>query len=138
MKEEVRAYLEGLPPDVRGVAAALRKIVRQTIPQTEESILWRSLSYHRPHVGGRVKGAVCLIVAKSGRIHLEFIHGVRLADPSRLLQGRLRSKRYIPIHDVGDAMRPEIAALIRNAAALDPSAWAAERQAVKSRRRSRG
>jgi hypothetical protein len=62
-------------------------------------------------------------VAKGGRVRLDFIHGVRLADPSGLLQGERVSKRFVPVGAVADAERPEVTALIREAAALDPNEW---------------
>jgi hypothetical protein len=121
---DVRAFLNSLSPEIRGVVSALRAVVLRTIPEAEESVVWGSLSYHRPEVGGRVKGAVCLIVAKKGKVRLDFIHGIRLADPADLLCGRQVSKRYVPIETGEDVERPEIAALIRDAAALDPTKWA--------------
>ena len=124
MHADVRAFLNNLSPETRGVVSALRAVVLRTIPQAEESVVWGSLSYHRPEVGGRVKGAVCQIVVKKGKVRLDFIHGVRLADPSGLLQGKQLSKRYVPIEAGEDIGRPEIADLIREAAALDPTKWA--------------
>jgi hypothetical protein len=99
-------------------------VVRRTAPHAEESLLWGSLSYHLPQVGGRVKGAVCQVVVKGGQVRLDFIHGIRLADLCGLLQGDGVSKRFVPIGTVADAERPEVTALIREAAALDPAAWA--------------
>ena len=121
---DLKAFLDALPPDTGQLVRALRDVVRRTAPHAEESLLWRSLSYHRPQVGGRVKGAVCLIVVKGGRVRLDFIHGFRLADPCGLLQGDGASKRFVPIGTVADAERPEVKALIREAAALDPAEWA--------------
>ena len=121
---DLKAFFDALPPDTGQLVRTLRDVVRRTVPQAEESLLWGGLSYHRPQVGGRVKGAVCLIVVKGGRARLDFIHGFRLADPCGLLQGDGASKRFIPIGTVADAERPEIVALIREAAALDPAAWA--------------
>jgi hypothetical protein len=69
------------------------------------------------------KGAVCQIAVKRGQVRLDFIHGIRLVDPSALLRGHRLSKRFIPIGSVADAQRPEVAALIREAAALDPTEW---------------
>jgi hypothetical protein len=109
---------------VRRLVAALRQLVRRIAPDALETELWGSLSYHRPGVGGRVKGAVCQIVAKRGRVRLDFIHGIRLSDPAGLLEGDAISKRYVPIATPEDIRRPAIAALIREAAALDPAAWA--------------
>jgi hypothetical protein len=98
-------------------------MVRRTVPDAEESYVWGCLSYHRPEVGGRVKGAVCQIVAKKGKVRFDFIHGIHLQDPNGLLHGNLKSKRYVPIETVADAERPEVVTLIREAAALDPTQW---------------
>lgn len=119
MGADVRAFLDGLSPEIRRVVLSLRAVVRRAVPGAEESILWGGLSFHRPEVGGRVKGAVCLIGVKSGEVRLDFIHGVRLADPARLLEGKLLSKRYVHLETVADTRRPEIEALIREAATLD-------------------
>jgi len=119
----VREFLTRLPPDVRGVAGALRAVVRKVVPDAEESMLWRGLSFHRPHIGGRVKGAVCSIAAKSGLVRLEFIHGARLRDPSGLLKGDGVSKRYVPIETIAVAESAQIEALIREAGTLNPARW---------------
>jgi hypothetical protein len=68
-------------------------VVRRLVPHAEESLLWGGLSYHRPQVGGRVKGAVCQVVVRGGRVRLDFIHGIRLADPCALLQGEQVAKQ---------------------------------------------
>ena len=120
---DVMAFLNSLPPEIRQVVAAVRAVVQRTIPHAQESVVWGGLSYHRPEVGGRVKGAVCQIVVKGGRVRLDFIHGLRLADPHGLLAGNRLSKRSIPIESDEDAERPEVATLISEAAALDPAEW---------------
>jgi hypothetical protein len=137
MPSAMSTFLRSLPPEVRGVVSALRTVVRRAVPEAEESMLWGGLSYHRPAVGGRVKGAVCLIGVRQGKVRLDFIHGVRLADPSGLLRGQLVSKRYVPMETIADAERPEIEALIREAAALDPTAWAEQQHAADSAARRR-
>jgi hypothetical protein len=124
MPTSVEAFLDGLRPDTRELVVALRNVVRRSVPGAEESLLWDGLSYHRPQVGGRVKGAVCQIVVRGGRVRLDFIHGIWLVDPCGLLQGHGLSKRFVPIGTVADAERPEVATLIREAAALDPTEWA--------------
>jgi hypothetical protein len=118
-----KAFLDSLSPEARQIVTALRSVVRRAAPEVEETVLWGGLSYHRPHIGGRVKGAVCQIVVKRSDVRLDFIHGIRLADPQGLLQGDGVSKRFIPIRSAADAARPEIAALIREAAAQDPTKW---------------
>jgi hypothetical protein len=120
---DLKALFDVLSPGNKELVLALRNVVHRTVPQAKESVLWGSLSYHRPQVGGRVKGAVCQIVVKHGQVRLDFIHGVRLTDPIGLLQGNRLSKRFVPIETVGNAERAEVATLIREAAALDLTEW---------------
>jgi hypothetical protein len=116
---DLRSFLAPLSARERGLVRVLRRVIRQTIPRAEESLLWGALSYHRPEVGGRVKGAVCLIVTRRGQVRLDFIHGIRLADPAGLLRGEGVSKRFVPIESVADAERRELAALLQTAAAVE-------------------
>ena len=102
-RPDVSAFLDGLSPAARRLVGAQRAAVRRAAPQAEETLLWGGLSYHRPAVGGRVKGAVCQIVVKRGRIRLHFIHGIRLADPRGLLRGERVSKRHVPIETAAEA-----------------------------------
>ncbi len=114
----VREFLTGLSEDPRRVVLALRELVRGTVPDAEETLLWGGLSYHRPAVGGRVKGAVCQVTCKKGSVRLEFIHGVRLADPAALLRGSRRSKRYVEVRTVEEARDSRLAELIREASTV--------------------
>lgn len=114
-KADLAAFLDSLDSEAREIVIALRRVVRRTVPEAEESFLWGGLSYHRPKVGGRVKGAVCQIVVKRSQVRLDFIHGIRLSDASGLLRGDRVSKRYVSIATAADAERPELATLIREA-----------------------
>jgi len=116
-KEEVSRFLARLPQGQRGVVRDLR---RETTPATAETVLWKSLSYHRPNLGGRIKGAVCLITPKSDGIHLDFIHGVAIPDPAHLLRGEAKSKRFVLVRGVGDVDRANLKGLIAAAAEYDP------------------
>jgi hypothetical protein len=121
---DLKVFLDALTPQTRELVLALRNVVRRTASDAVESLLWGGLSYHRPQVGGRVKGAVCQIGVKRSQVRLDFIHGIRLADPCGLLQGQRLSKRFVPIETIADAERPEVAAFIKEAATLDPTQWA--------------
>jgi len=121
MDPEVTSFLTSLTDVTQDVVAAVRKVVRRVVPEAQESVAWGALSYDRPEVGGRVKGAVCLIVVKRGKVSLDFIHGVHLIDPAGLLRGRQASKRFVPIATAAEAKASEIADLIRDAAAFDLS-----------------
>lgn len=118
---DIEIFLDSLPLDIRELVSALRTIVRETVPDAEETMLWGGISYHTPWLGGRVKGALCQIEAKGSEVRIAFIHGIRLADPASLLRGSALSKRYVPVHSIADAQRPEILALIREASAIELS-----------------
>ena len=128
---ELERLLAELAPANRKIIMAIRNMIRRVAPDVEETVLWGGLSYHRPEIGGRVKGAVCQIGFKVDRVRLDFIHGIRLCDPHRLLRGKSVSKRFVPMDSLEDTKRPEIAELIREAASLDPSRWN-ERTAIQS------
>jgi hypothetical protein len=117
--EDPAQFLAALPLAVRPIVRALSGMIRQTVPDAVETMLWGGLSYHRPAVGGRVKGALCLIGVKDGEVRLDFIHGVRLADPLHLLRGTLISKRHVVIDSVAAVRRRGLADLLRSAAAVD-------------------
>jgi hypothetical protein len=121
--EDVARFLDSLPAEAWEIVSALRKVIRRTVPAAKESVLWGGLSYHRPAIGGRVKGAVCQIGVKAGKVHVAFIHGVRLTDPYNLLQGDRLSKRFVTINTVTDAEQPELLELLREAGSRDPSEW---------------
>lgn len=118
---EVQAFLAVLPSEQRRLVVALRRLVRQTVPETDETILWGSLSYHRPDLGGRIKGAVCLITPRSGQVHLGFIHGSALSDPLRVLHGSGKAKRFVALRSISDIDRAALSTLVKAAAAYDPA-----------------
>ena len=117
---EVQAFLADLSPEQRRLVAALRLLIRQTAPETDETILWHSLSYHRPNLGGRIKGAVCLITPRSGCVHLGFIHGSALSDPLRLLHGAGKAKRFVALRRITDIDQRALGDLVKAAAEYDP------------------
>ncbi len=117
--KSVASFLNSVPPDVRDIVVALREVVRTAVPDAEETMLWGGISYHTPWIGGRVKGALCQISAKRGEVRLEFIHGIRLADPSGLLQGGALSKRHVLIRTASDTKRHDIVSLIQDASAIE-------------------
>ena len=120
--QELKDFLARVPPGQRQIVAALRRLIRQIAPETSETVLWDSLSCHRPSFGGRIKGAVCLITPKADCVHLAFIHGAALADPHHLLRGSGKAKRFVPIREVRDSERQGLSALVKAAAQYDPRA----------------
>jgi hypothetical protein len=117
---DIGAFVAGLSQQQRQVFAILRRLIRRAAPEAEETVLWGSLSYHRPDFGGRIKGAVCLITPRTDCVHLGFIHGAALSDPLGVLQGTAKVKRFVPIERVEDIDQDTLIALIRESANYDP------------------
>lgn len=120
VKADIASFLGGVPRPQRPVVDALRKLVRQAAPHTVETVLWRSLFYHRPELGGRIAGAVCLITPGEDGVRIGFIHGAALADPDWQLRGDAKAKRFVPIRKLGEVRRAALRKLIRAAANYDP------------------
>jgi hypothetical protein len=117
---DVRRFLQRVPGGLRPVVRALRRLVLEVARECEESVVWGSPSYHLPELGGRVKGAVCLITPRSDHVELGFIHGILLPDREHLLTGSGRSKRIVRVRSTTGLGR--LAELIGAAVAVRPTA----------------
>ncbi|MFG0285529.1 MAG: DUF1801 domain-containing protein [Phycisphaerales bacterium JB039] len=118
--DEVRRFIDGTPPAQRDLIRALRQLVLEVAPGASETVLWRSLSYHTPQQGGRVKGAICLITPRADCVHVGFIHGAALPDPAGILRGEGKSKRHFRLRSGQVIPRDALAELIRAAEAHRP------------------
>jgi hypothetical protein len=116
----LKLFLAEVPPSQRTTIEALRRLVRRSAGGTVETVLWKSLSYHRPDVGGRVKGAVCMITPRPDGVQLGFIHGAALCDPQRLLHHSGIAKRFVAFRSARDIPRKPLSALIAAAARYVP------------------
>lgn len=115
---EVMVCLDGLPDRVADLVLAARRLILSIAPGLTESVVWGELSYHDAEVGGRVKGAVCQIRARGGKVLLGFVHGASLRDPKSLLQGTGVAKRFLPIRSARDLTGPPVRKLVRAASEL--------------------
>jgi hypothetical protein len=113
---QVVEYLEHRPGHLVEIALDLRRTILAAVPHATETIHWGALSYHDAAHGGMVKGAICQISLCRDHVRLSFIHGVRLPDPSEILQGDRKSKRYVPIHSLEEIKSLPLSDMIRSAA----------------------
>ena len=112
-------HLALVPPGIRKLVRGLRRIVLGLVPDAAEAIRFGCLCYYHPDAPfGAIGGNICLIEIRRGVPALSFIHGASLADPEGLLHGRGKAKRYLPIARQADVLNPDVAALVRDAAAL--------------------
>jgi hypothetical protein len=119
-RQRLNEFLAAQPEEAQRLARSLRALVLRCIPGASEDVRFNSLCYFHPDAEyGAVGGNICLIEARAGRVVLSFIHGAVLSDPDRLLGGRGKSKRSVPITSAAMLRSPALASLIRAAAARE-------------------
>ena len=114
---DVEEFLSSLSPHVREIARALRGRIRELIPDAVEKRHggWKIVGYSWD---GSMKSSICAIAPHSKHVNLQFFRGSDLEDPNGLLAGTGKSARHVKLREASDVERPEVAALIREAAEL--------------------
>ena len=104
--------------EVRAIAEELRKVVRETLPESAESghPTWHSIGYRHPRAG-----YVCGIFPHKDSVDLVFEFGILLPDPHQVLQGDGKQTRYIPMTNVHQINVVAIKQLIVDALTLPVS-----------------
>ena len=99
-------------PRVQALAARLRDLVRETVPDPAEGAypVWRGIGYRHPE-----SGYFCGIFPQEdcGRLISEY--GALLADPDDLLNGNRKQTRYVQIGRQEDIRVLSLKRLIRSA-----------------------
>jgi hypothetical protein len=117
--QEINQFLQHQPVELQDIVLELRNLVLCIAPQATERLLWGGIAYHNAEIGGPVKGAICQICVYRDHVQLAFIHGAFLPDPSGLLRGERKYKRYIKIESLEEVNWSAIEALIRAAVAFN-------------------
>jgi hypothetical protein len=103
-------YLKDQRPKNQAVIRALRKFVRKVEPGLEEAVKWSN--------GCWVKGkqpVAYVYAGDPGYTQFGFIHGSKLKDPKKLLEGKGAYVRHVKVRTVGDIDEAAFAALLRQA-----------------------
>mgnify|MGYP001568586229 CR=1 FL=1 len=116
--------LDKAPPEIRQLAEALRKLVKDVAPEAEAPIEmrrateaeergikgWKAISYSRD-------GMVCGIQPQRNWVNLIFYRGVELPDPEGVLDGAGKGIRAVKVKkpdDIrGDTLTPLVKAAFR-------------------------
>ena len=79
--------LEGYPEPMRAVAERLRATIRRVMPEAKERVRvgWRIIGYDVAI--GRRSAYFAWIMPQVEHVHLGFVHGAFMNDPTRLLDG---------------------------------------------------
>lgn len=112
--KEINKFLDAYDPEVQAIAHELCRIVSEVAPQLSEELKsgWKNITY----VGN---GVVCAVQPYSKYVSLHFYKGVELEAPKGLLEGGGKALRHVKAHSLDGIDEQALAALIKQAVALD-------------------
>lgn len=118
MSNDLETYLAALTPEIRDLTLQTRALVRETLPDLEESVHlgWGALIFGM--TAGKMHGAVCFVAAHKYDVNLGFYKGTVLPDPEGLLRGTGKHMRHAKIKQPSDLQRPGLKELLLAARAL--------------------
>jgi hypothetical protein len=108
-------YLADQRPKNQAVIRALRKFVGREQPKLEESVKWGN--------GCWLKGKKPVAYVYAGDpafTQFGFLHGSKLRDPKKLLEGNGAYVRHVKVRTAKDIDEAAFAALLRQAVKLTP------------------
>ena len=122
-KEEAPAYVPVVAATVesyvtqhrgwqRDVLSSLRSLIKNAVPDIEESIMWSQPVFSS-------NGPVCFIKAYAESVHFGFWRGTELDDSEGLLTGDLTKMRHITIKSGKEIKNELFEAMVRQAAKLN-------------------
>ncbi len=110
------ALLASCSEPMREVAVALRQIVRRSMPEALEGVRpgWSVIGYDA--VAGRRKAYFAWIWPQPEHVHLGFVYGVAMDDPSGALQGDAKLARWLTFLPGDPLDEPLLTALLHEGA----------------------
>ena len=105
-------YLADQAPRNQDIIRGLRKFVKRTAPELQESVKWGNGCW----VGGEENTPVAYVYSDVEYVQFGFFRGSALKDPRGLLEGKGQYVRHIKVHKPSDIDDRAFAALLREAA----------------------
>jgi hypothetical protein len=126
---QLRAFIGKFDAKDQRLIRAVRSAVRKRLPTAHELVYD---NYNFFVIGysptERPGDAILSIAAKANGLSLCFLHGARLPDPGKLLQGSGNQTRFIRVESATRLSDPDVEALIASAVARAKTPFAATRR----------
>jgi Domain of unknown function (DU1801) len=120
-EKQLHRFIEKFEPKNQKLIRAVRQALRKRLPTASE------LAYDNYNffvIGysptERPSDAILSMAAAANGVGLCFLHGAKLADPKKLLQGSGKQTRFIRLESASVLARPEVESLIAAAIAQSP------------------
>jgi hypothetical protein len=113
---DVDEFLALYPPVVQDIALAVRELVVRTVPDSTETID-RSARLIGYGYGSGYKDTICTLLLSQTGVKVGIARGSELPDPARLLQGKGKIHRHVPLRSVADVANPGLKQILEAALA---------------------
>jgi len=110
--KDIEGYIASLEKDKLPIVQALRKLIRDTIPDSRETIKWGTLIFEKD----RIIGA---IMVHKNKVNLQLWRGAELTDRNCILVGDTKIMRHITFVDASDIRKGPLKTLLNEAGKLD-------------------
>ena len=111
--EGIDAYVNEKGEKLREVAQGLRRLMKETVAGTKESLNPWKIPTFESH------GPMCLFMVGKNHVTFGFLRGTALPDPANLLEGTGKNLRHVKLRSMEDLRRPALKKLILVAARLN-------------------
>jgi hypothetical protein len=120
-EQQLKGFIAKFEPTQQTLIRAVRKAVRRRLPTAHEMV-YDNYNFFVIGYGPteRPSQAIVSIAADANGVGLCFIHGAKLRDPERVLQGSGKQTRFVRLPSASVLNQPPVAALV--AAAIEKSA----------------
>ncbi|MFI6496096.1 DUF1801 domain-containing protein [Nonomuraea typhae] len=120
MEDQAAVLIATCSPEIRALAVAARDRLRELLPDASEEVDTSARLIAFTYRPGTYKGLIVAIALHQAHVNLMFARGADLLtqDPTALLEGTGKKARHVKLTDPHRLTDPDLATLIRAAAAL--------------------
>jgi len=108
---DVEGYLASLDKGKLPIVLDLRKMIREAIPDSKETIKWGTLIFEREKILGA-------IMVHKDHVNLQLWRGSELKDKDGLLEGTSEGMRHVTFTKTSDIKKGPIKTLLKEAGRL--------------------
>jgi len=109
---DVEGYLASIDKDKLPIVQDLRKLIREAIPESHETIKWGTLMFEKEKIIGA-------IMVHKEKVNLQLWRGAELADKHNMLEGDTRIMRHVSFAKRSDIKKVPVKALLKQAGRLE-------------------
>lgn len=117
-EKRLAGFIAKFEPKHQSLIKSVRKALRRRFPTAHE-LVYDNYNFFVIGYGSTARPSDCIlsIAAAANGVGLCFLHGAKLRDPQKVLQGSGKQTRFLRLPSADILVRPEVEALIKAAAA---------------------